>query len=45
MCIRDSVPAVRAGGGEFAQLVADHRLGHEHRNVLAAVMHLSLIHI
>src|SRR5215470_3054397 len=29
----------RAGGGELPQLVADHRLGDEHRDVLAAVMH------
>src|SRR5215470_16818206 len=28
-----------AGGGELPQLVADHRLGDEHRDVLTAVMH------
>src|SRR3954454_6027016 len=33
------VSAVGAGGCELAQLVADHRVGHEHRNVLAAVVH------
>src|SRR5689334_19672485 len=29
----------RAGGRELPQLVADHRVGHEHRHVLAAVVH------
>src|SRR5690606_34358590 len=29
----------RARGSELAQLVADHRLGDEHRDVLAAVVH------
>src|SRR3954468_20519033 len=33
------VPAVGAGRCELAQLVADHRVGHEHRDVLAAVVH------
>src|SRR4051794_28505008 len=33
------VPAERAGGREFAELVTDHRLGDEHRDVLAAVVH------
>src|SRR4051794_27186489 len=33
------VPAVGAGRRELAQLVADHRVGHEHRDVLAAVVH------
>src|ERR1700712_3497826 len=33
------VPAVGAGRGELAQLVADHRVGHEHRDVLVAVVH------
>src|SRR5215472_5048194 len=31
--------AERAGGGELSQLVANHRLGDEHRDMLAAVMH------
>src|SRR6058998_475224 len=29
----------RAGERELAQLVADHRVRHEHRHVLAAVVH------
>src|SRR6187431_2983048 len=33
------VPAVGAGRGELPELVADHRVGHEHRDVLAAVVH------
>src|SRR3712207_1645041 len=33
------VPAVGAGGRELAQLVPDHRVGDEHRHVLAAVVH------
>src|SRR3954451_3405157 len=33
------VSAVGAGGRELAQLVSDHRVGHEHRDVLAAVVH------
>src|SRR3954453_11104574 len=33
------VPAVGAGRGKLAELVADHRVGHEHRDVLAAVVH------
>src|SRR5919112_3902334 len=33
------VPAVGAGRCELAQLVTDHRLGDEHRDVLAAVVH------
>src|SRR5690625_2254664 len=33
------VPAVGAGRGEFTEFVADHRLGDEHRDVLAAVVH------
>src|SRR5690625_7535861 len=33
------VPAVGAGRGELPQLVADHRLGDEDRDVLAAVVH------
>src|SRR4029079_12349742 len=33
------VPAVGAGRRELAQLVTDHRVGHEHRDVLAAVVH------
>src|SRR3954469_18977690 len=33
------VPAVGAGRCELAQLVADHRVGHENRDVLAAVVH------
>src|SRR5262245_16888890 len=33
-----AVTAVGAGGGELAQLVAHHRLGDEHRHVLAAVV-------
>src|SRR5919199_2032580 len=33
------VPAERAGRGELAELVPDHRLGHEDRDVLAAVVH------
>src|SRR6266581_2956902 len=33
------VRAERPGDGELAQLVADHRLGDEHRHVLAAVVH------
>src|SRR3712207_9567899 len=32
------VPAEGAGGGELAELVPDHRLGHEDRHVLAAVV-------
>src|SRR6478609_7961390 len=32
------VAAEGAGGREFAQLVADHGLGHEHRDVLATVV-------
>src|SRR6202034_3296158 len=28
-----------ARGGEFAKLVTDHVLGHQHRNVLLAVVH------
>src|ERR687889_520024 len=33
------VPAEGARGRELAELVPDHRLGHEHRDVLAAVVH------
>src|SRR5690349_24120725 len=33
------VPAVGAGRGELPELVADHRVGHEHGHVLAAVVH------
>src|SRR5690348_9014119 len=33
------VAAECAGGGELPELVADHRLGDEHRDVLTAVMH------
>src|SRR5919112_94032 len=33
------VPAVGAGRCELAQLVTDHRVGDEHRDVLAAVVH------
>src|SRR6478752_1037469 len=33
------VAAEGAGGREFAQLVADHGLGHEHGDVLATVVH------
>src|SRR5690349_20432924 len=33
------VPAVGAGGSELPELVADHRVGHEHGHVLAAVVH------
>src|SRR5882672_2483467 len=33
------VPTEGAGGGELAQLVPDHGLGDEHRDVLAAVVH------
>src|SRR3954469_1833974 len=33
------VPAVGAGRGELPELVTDHRVGHEHRDVLAAVVH------
>src|SRR5215210_6182190 len=33
------VAAERPGRSELAQLVADHRLGDEHRDVLAAVVH------
>ena len=33
------VPAIPAGVGELAELVADHRLGDEHGNVLASVVH------
>src|SRR6478736_10177626 len=33
------VAAEGAGGREFAQFVADHGLGHEHRDVLASVVH------
>src|SRR5919199_5710029 len=33
------VTAERAGRGELAELVPDHRLGHEDRDVLAAVVH------
>src|SRR3954454_21880190 len=32
------VPAVGAGGRELAQLVTHHRVGDEHRHVLAAVV-------
>src|SRR3954452_21952659 len=32
-------PTEGAGGCELAELVADHRLGHEDRDVLAAVVH------
>src|SRR5499427_7104529 len=31
--------AERAGGGELPELVANHRLGDEHRDMFAAVMH------
>src|SRR5690606_36966364 len=31
-------PAVSAGGGKFSELVADHRVGHEHGNMLASVV-------
>src|SRR4051812_35226300 len=33
------VPPVGAGRGELPELVADHRVGHEHGHVLAAVVH------
>src|SRR5262245_5959259 len=33
------VPAVGAGRRELPELVADHGVGHEHRDVLAAVVH------
>src|SRR4029078_7458152 len=33
------VPAVGAGGSELPELVADHRVGHEDRHVLLAVVH------
>src|SRR5919107_5918734 len=33
------VPAVGAGRGKLAELVADHRVGHEHRDMLATVVH------
>src|SRR4249919_2201114 len=33
------VPAVGAGRCELAELVPDHRVGHEHGNVLTAVVH------
>src|SRR3954464_14786411 len=33
------VPAVGAGRCELAELVTDHRVGHEHGDVLAAVVH------
>src|SRR3954468_12784538 len=33
------VATERAGRGELAELVTDHGLGHEHRNVLATVVH------
>src|SRR5688572_25487940 len=33
------VPTEGAGGRELTELVADHRLGHEDRDVLAAVVH------
>src|SRR5579875_3316760 len=33
------VPAEGAGGGELAELVPDHRLRHEHGDVLATVVH------
>src|SRR5687768_10761513 len=33
------VPAERARGRELAELVADHALGHEDRDVLATVVH------
>src|SRR4051794_18370834 len=33
------VPTEGAGGRELAELVPDHGLGHEHRDVLAAVVH------
>src|SRR3954451_932394 len=33
------VPTEGAGGRELAELVPDHRLGHEDRDVLAAVVH------
>src|SRR5688572_10093759 len=33
------VAAEGAGGREFAQFVTDHALGHEHRDVLATVVH------
>src|SRR3954469_24549278 len=33
------VPTVGPGRRELAELVADHRVGHEHRDVLAAVVH------
>src|SRR3954453_18025529 len=33
------VAAVGAGGCELAQLVTDHRVAHEHRDVLAPVVH------
>src|SRR5680860_286795 len=33
------VSAVGAGRGELAQLVADHRVGHEHRDVLVSVVY------
>src|SRR5450759_5098907 len=34
-----AMTAVAAGGGELAELVAHHRLGDEHGDVLAAVVH------
>src|SRR5258708_24324800 len=34
-----AVAAEAAGGGELAELVADHGLGHEDRHVLAPVVH------
>src|SRR5207248_2257239 len=34
-----SVPAIAPGGGELAQLVPDHSLGDEDRDVLATVVH------
>src|SRR5690242_15943852 len=33
------VAAERPGGGELPELVADHRLGDEHRDMLAAIVH------
>src|SRR5258708_40017857 len=34
-----AVAAEAAGGGELAELVTDHGLGHEHGHVLAPVVH------
>ena len=34
-----AVAAILASGGELAELVADHRLGDEHRHMLASIVH------